>query len=118
MSSPKFASLDDYLASLDAAKAETIGAIIALVLAEFPELESKIAWNVPTIHRNGKYVLGLAAYKHHLTFAPWSTWVMEDFKERLGKLVVFKNCFQIPVDWEIDRDLVLDLVRARLAELD
>ena len=28
------------------------------------------------------------------------------------------NCFQIPVDWEIDRELVKELVRARLAELD
>lgn len=118
MNAAKFATLDDYLASLDPAKARTIGAIVALILAEFPELESKIAWNVPTIHRNGKYVAGLAAYKRHLTFAPWSTWVMEDFKERLEKFVVFKNCFQNPVDWDIDRDLVLDLVRARLAELD
>jgi uncharacterized protein len=29
-----------------------------------------------------------------------------------------KNCFQIPVDWEIDRELVKDLVRVRLAALD
>ncbi len=43
---------------------------------------------------------------------------MEDFKARLGTLVVKKYCFQIPVDWEIDRKLLRDLVRARLAELD
>jgi uncharacterized protein YdhG (YjbR/CyaY superfamily) len=54
----------------------------------------------------------------HLTFSPWSPRVIEDFKVRLGTFVVFKNCFQIPVDWEIDRKLVKDLVRARLAELD
>jgi hypothetical protein len=36
----------------------------------------------------------------------------------LKGLVVFKNCFQIPVDWKIDEELVNDLVRARLAELD
>jgi len=29
-----------------------------------------------------------------------------------------KNCFQIPVDWEIERELVKDLVRARPTELD
>jgi len=43
---------------------------------------------------------------------------MEDFKNRLGEFVVFKNCFQIPVDWKVDKKLVKDLVRARLAELD
>lgn len=44
--------------------------------------------------------------------------MINDFKVRLGKFVVFQNCFQIPVDWKIDKTLVKDLVRARLAELD
>ena len=130
MSSPRFKSVEEYLASLESesdghsTKARTLRSIIDLILAEFPELEAKISWNVPTIHRKGKYVAGLAAYKNHLTFAPWSPRVMEDFKRpsrtggRLGKFVVKANCFQIPVDWEIDRELVKDLVRARLAELD
>lgn len=117
MGAPKFASIYDYLASLDATKAKTLRAIITLVLSEFPELDAKMAWNVPHIHLNGKYVIGLAAYKNHLTFSPWSTFVMEDFKARLGDFVVFKNCFQLPVDWKIDRALVEDIVRARLAEL-
>ena len=118
MSASKFNSVEEYLASLDPTKARTIRAVIALILAEFPELESKISWNVPTIQRKGKYVAGLCAYQHHLTFAPWSPRVMEDFQVRLAKFVVKKNCFQIPVDWEIDKELVKALVRARLAELE
>ena len=124
MNSPKFNSVEEYLASLESepdghsTKARTLRSVIDLILAEFPELESKISWNVPTIHRKGKYVAGICAYKHHLTFAPWSPRVIKDFKVRLGKFVVWKNCFQIPVDWKIDRELVKDLVRARLAELD
>ena len=118
-SRPRFNSLEEYLASLDdPVKAKTIRSVIDLILSQFPELESKISWNVPTIHRNGKYVAGLAAYKQHLTFSPWSPRVMEDFRARLGKLVVFKNCFQIPGDWKVDKELVKDLVRARVAELD
>jgi len=115
---PRFNSIEEYLASLDATKESTLRSVIDLILTQFPELESKISWNVPTIHRNGKYVVGVCAYRHHLTFSPWSPRVIADFKERLGKFVVFKNCFQIPMDWKIDRKLVKDLVRARLAELD
>ncbi|SDG20383.1 MULTISPECIES: iron chaperone [unclassified Duganella] len=118
MSAAKFASIDAYLASVDAQKAETLKAIIDFVVAEFPKLQARLAWNVPHIHLDGKYVMGLAAYKKHLTVSPWSVFVMDDFKQRLAPLVVFKNCFQIPVDWHIDRDLLRDLVRARLAELD
>jgi uncharacterized protein YdhG (YjbR/CyaY superfamily) len=118
MSSPRFNSVEEYLASLDPTKERTLRSVIDLILTQFPELESKISWNVPTIHRNGKSVVGICAYKRHLTFSPWSPRIIKDFKVRLGKFVVFKNCFQIPVDWEIDRELVKDLVRARLAELD
>ena len=118
LKSPRFNSVEEYLASVDPAKERTLRSVIDLILAQFPELESKISWNVPTIHRNGKYVAGICAYKNHLTFSPWSPRVIEDFKARLGKFVVWKNCFQIPVDWEIDRKLLKDLVRARLAELD
>ena len=115
---PRFNSVEEYLASLDdPAKARTLRSVIDLILTQFPQLESKISWNIPTMHRNGKYVVGICAYKHHLTFSPWSPRVIERFKVRLAKFVVFKNCFQIPVDWEIDRELVKDLVRARLAEL-
>ena len=105
------------MASLDPAKAKTLRSVIDFILAQFPELECKISWNVPQIHRTGKYVFGMNAFQRHLTLAPWSLHVMEDFKPRLKKFVVKKYCFQIPIDWEIDKKLLSDLVRARLAEL-
>jgi uncharacterized protein len=114
----RFDSLEDYLASLDRMKAKTIRAVLESILTQFPELEVKISWNVPQIHRDGQYVLGVSALKSHLSLAPWSARVIEDFRARLEQYVVRKNLFQIPVDWEIDAGLLNDLVRARLAELD
>ena len=118
MSSPRFSSVEDYYASVDATKAKTLRAVVDFILTQFPDLESKISWNVPTIHRDGKYVFGISAHKNHLTFSAWSPQIIADFHERLEAYVVFKNCFQIPVDWTIDKKLVKDLIRARLAELD
>jgi uncharacterized protein len=116
----RFDSLEDYLASLDLVKAQTIRAVIESILEQFPELEVKISWNVPQIYRDGKYVFGVSALKNHLALAPWSTRVIKNFQTRLEQqnYVVRKNLFQIPVDWEIDAKLLGDLVRARLAELD
>ena len=67
MSSAKkrFDSVEDYLASVDPTKERTLRSLIDFVLTEFPELAAKISWNVPTIHRNGKYVVGVCAYKRH-----------------------------------------------------
>jgi uncharacterized protein YdhG (YjbR/CyaY superfamily) len=117
-SRPRFNSVEEYLASLDPTKQSTLRSVIDFILSQFPELEAKTSWNVPTIDRNGKYVVGICAYKNHLTFSPWSSREITDFKMRLDKFVVFRNCFQIPVNWKIDRKLVEDLVLARLAELD
>ena len=118
MATPRFSSVDDYLSSLQAPKDQTIRSIIDVILAGFPELEAKIAWNVPQIHRDGKYVAGVDAAKNHVSFSAWSPDVIADFKPRLGDYVVKKNLFQVPVDWDVDADLLTDMVNARLAELE
>src|SRR5437588_10038727 len=88
--SPRFNSVEEYLASLESepdrhsTKARILRSVIDFILAEFPELESKISWNVPPPPER-EVLAGLAAYKHHLTFAPWSPRVIEDFKTRLAK---------------------------------
>ncbi len=112
--------VEEYLASLPPTKAATLRSVIDFVLGEFPDLEPKIAWNVPQIHRDGEYVFGVSSLKKHLALAPWSAEVIDDFRPRLEEAgyVVRKNLFQVPDDWELDRALVGDLVRARLAELD
>jgi uncharacterized protein YdhG (YjbR/CyaY superfamily) len=119
MSPSRYASIDDYLASLDPLKAETLREIIDCMLTKFPETEATIAWNVPHIKRGKDYVFGLSAAKNHLTLNPWSPPVLNAFRARLeASYVVLKTTFHVPVDWEVDCALVADLVRARLAELD
>ena len=118
MATSRFQSVDDYLASLDPLKAATLRAVLEGLLEDFPELQAKIAWNVPMLHRDGKYVAGVSASAKHLSFAPWSPHVIAVFKPRLAKYVVRQNLFQIPVDWKPDRPLLKAMVTARLAELD
>ena len=119
MASPRFSSVDDYLASLDPPNGETLRTVIESILEEFPELECKLAWNVPQIHREGKYVFGVSSARNHLSLAPWSVVVLDAFRPRLEEdYVVLKNIFQVPVDWNVDHGLLHDLVRAQLAEMD
>lgn len=120
MSAARFSSVEEYLSSLTPTKAGTLRAVIDFVLAEFPALDAKIAWNVPQIVRDGDYVFGVSSLKDTLDLAPWSADVIEEFKARLEAdgYVVRKHLFQVPDDWELDRALVKDLVQARLAELD
>ena len=117
MAGQRFVTVDQYLASLDETKRKTVSEILDFVTSEFPELETKIAWNLPMIHKQGTYIVGLAVYKNHLSVSPWSQTVMESFATRLSDYVTTKNLFQVPVDWHVDASLVRDLVAARLAEV-
>lgn len=49
---------------------------------------------------------------------PWSAQVLELFRPRLEQsFVVLKTTFHVPEDWDVDQQLLADLVRARIAEL-
>lgn len=120
MTSNKFSSVEEYLGALDSAKGNTLREVIDLILNNFPQLEVKLAWNVPQICRGRDYVFGVSALKNHLSLAPWSNEVMETFRPTLESngYVVKKNLFQVPVDWTVDSVLLIEMVNARITELD
>lgn len=114
----RYANLDEYYATLTPAQRETIAAILQSTLAAFPQLDVKIAWNKPHIHRNGAYVYGVEAARAHVMFHPWSVPVFEAFLPRLTGYVCAKRTFRIPLDKPIDTALLRDLVAAQLASMD
>lgn len=113
----KFASVEDYLNSLESPKQETLRAVLDSILKQFPEAELKLAWNVPQVQIQGKYVFGVNAFKNHLALAPWSEAVMAEFAPRLAGYETTKGLIRIPIDWDVDSELIADMITARMAEL-
>ena len=113
----KFASVEDYLNSLESPKQETLRAVLDSILKKFPEAEFKLAWNVPQVQIQGKYVFGVNAFKNHLALAPWSEAVLAEFAPRLAGYETTKGLIRIPVDWDVDEHLIGDMISARKAEL-
>lgn len=113
----KAETLEHYLAGLDEARATTVQAVVDAVLAGHPDATVKIAWNVPQIQIDGKYVFGISAAKKHISLSPWSQIAMDMYAERLAQYEPTANLFRVPTDWQVDQRLITDLVDARLAEL-
>lgn len=113
----RFTELGAYLASLPDAPAATVEACIEAVQAGHPDAVVKMAWNVPHLQIDGKYVIGFSAAKHHVSINPWSAGVMAQFSDRLAAYDPTEHLFRVPHDWSIDANLLNDLVDARLAEL-
>lgn len=116
MASPRYPTLDLYLADLSPVAAGSMQAMIDCVLGQFPQLSLKMAWNVPQLHLGKQYVMGFSAAKRHLSVSPWSTDVMRHFADRLQAFDPTDNLFRVPLDWQPDAELLHDLVKARLAE--
>ena len=112
-----FATIPAYLAHHGPIKGQTMQTILDVITQHFPELSTKIAWNVPHVYVAKTYVFGMSAAKNHLTLNPWSTAVMTDFAPRMEGYVVAKTTFHVPVDWQVDHTLICALVRARLTEV-
>ncbi len=116
-SSRRFKNPADYFTSIDPTAATTAQAIFAAVTTTYPELELVVAWNQPMLRTNGKYVIGLSAAKHHLLLNPFSADVIAELADELSQYQVNKRTIKVPVDWEVDGDLLRAMVKARLAEL-
>ena len=62
------------------------------------------------------YVFGLSVAQNHILLAPWSTDVLKKFTPKLGEYTVNKKTFAVPLDWNVDAQLLQSMVKARLAE--
>jgi uncharacterized protein len=106
-----------YLGRLPDGHRATLEAILQVIAASFPELGVRLAWNVPHVTWGDRYVAGLSSSKDHVSLSPWSQAVLDAHRDRLGGLESTRNLIRIPPGWKVDRNLIRDLVTARLAEL-
>jgi uncharacterized protein YdhG (YjbR/CyaY superfamily) len=80
-------------------------------------MELVIAWNQPMLKFDGQYIFGLSVHTKHITLAPISTEVLQEFLPRLTSYDTNKKTFKVPVDWKVDVKLLRDMAAARLAEI-
>lgn len=131
----RYADVDEFYAELEPEKSDLIQRIYATVMADFPQLRVKIAWNQPVLCLDGaklseelglkkpltdKYVAGMSAATNWLLYNPFSKTVMNSFADRISELNLHASLhtFRVPLDWQIDAQLLRDMTAARLAEID
>jgi uncharacterized protein YdhG (YjbR/CyaY superfamily) len=92
-------------------------AVRKTILEIEPRLEQVIAWKAPVFKFNGQYVVGLCAFKNHLTYSPQSAEVMISLAQELEGYVTSKSSFQFDVDKPLPKSLLTKLIKARLREV-
>lgn len=110
------ADVTAYIEAQPEPKRSTLLAVRASILEIEPSLEQVIAWNTPQFKYKGKFAVGMAAFKNHLTFSPQSAEVMSAHADDLAAYVVSKSSFQFAVDEPLPNALLRKLIKARLTE--
>ena len=115
-SAKRFETPADYYKTVDAKQATTMRKIFKMIQTKYPKTELVIAWNQPMLKLGNDYIFGVTATKKHILMAPWSTDVLATFAGHLEHLDLKKKTIGIPNDWKVEEKLILDMVKARIAE--
>jgi uncharacterized protein YdhG (YjbR/CyaY superfamily) len=115
-SAKRFETPTDYYKTVDSKQATTMRKIFKVIQTKYPKTEFVIAWNQPMLKLGNDYIFGATATKKHILMSPWSSDVLADFAGRLEHLELKKKTIGIPNDWKVEEKLILDMVKARIAE--
>ncbi len=88
-----------------------------MILDVVPEAEEGISYRVPAFRVHGKVVAGLAAFKDHLSYLPFSGSVLGQLGDELRGYTMTKGSLHFPVDRPLPKTLVKKLIAVRLDEI-
>ena len=82
-----------------------------------PEASETIAYNMPALRLNGRFLLSYEAFKNHYSLFPWTDRMAEELGEELTPYIHGKGTLRFPAGEPIPHDLLARIVRMRLDEV-
>ncbi|MGN6568647.1 MAG: iron chaperone [Flavipsychrobacter sp.] len=111
----KYKTVDEYFANAPAHTLHLLKELRETIKQAAPKAEEVISYNMPAI-KQGKVLVYYAAYNGHIGFYPTAS-PMIVFKDQLTKYKTSKGAIQFPLDAPIPKQLVKDIVKFRLANV-
>jgi uncharacterized protein YdhG (YjbR/CyaY superfamily) len=111
------AAVERYLAELPADRREALGRVRAIVAATVPEATEGISYGMPAFRLRGHPLVGYADWKGHCALYGMSAG-LDRFAARLEAFSTSKGTIRFTPAEPIPRDLIEDLVRFRVGEID
>jgi len=112
---PKFATVDEYVASIPQPGRSTLQAVRRLVRAAAPEAEEIVSYGVCGYRQHGVLVYIGAAKKHVALYAVGAN-LRAQYADELKPYVSGDSTIRFPLNEPLPEALVTKLVKARVAE--
>jgi uncharacterized protein YdhG (YjbR/CyaY superfamily) len=103
--------IDDFLKNSDSSPQQLaeLERIRQIVKQMAPNAEDTISYGIPVVKLNGKYLIGFAPYKDHLSLFPGAE-PIETLKYKLSKYKLSKGTIQFTLENNIPDELVKQIV--------
>jgi uncharacterized protein YdhG (YjbR/CyaY superfamily) len=111
-------AVDDYLATLDQPARGVLDHLRAVALEVAPDAEQGRSYGLAALRHRGKPLLGFLATRTHLSLFPFSPAALDTVRDRLAGFDLAKGTLRFAADRPPPDDVVRDLVRHRVAEID
>lgn len=109
-------STASYLAALPEDQRQALLELRAWIIAAVPGAVELLNYGVPAFKLDGRPLVSVGAAKRHCAFYVQSPAVSAAFAERLAGLDTSPGTIRFTPDKPLDRQLVVDLIDARIAE--
>lgn len=109
-------SIDEYIAAQPDDVRPLLHDIRETIRAAAPEAKEKISWQMPTFWQ-GENLIHFAVFKKHIGLYP-GVEATSEFKERLAGYKTSKGTIQLPLGKPIDFELITDIVRWRINQIE
>lgn len=109
-------STASYLAALPEDQRLALLELRAWIIAEVPDAVELLNYGVPAFKLDGRPLVSFGAAKKHCAFYVQSPGVSKAFADRLAGLDTSPGTIRFTPDKPLDRQLVSDLIAARIAE--
>lgn len=107
-------SIDEYILQFPTHIQEILQMLRKVIKETAPDAQEKISYQMPTFYLDGNLV-HFAAFKNHIGFYPTPS-AIELFKDELSKFKGGKGSVQFPIEEPIPYELIIEIVRFRVAE--
>jgi len=110
--------VDEYFASLDADARDAFERVRRLAMTVVPGAADGTSYGMAALRHRGKPLLGFRAGKGHLSVYPFSPQAVDAVRDRVAAAAVSKGTVRFTPAAPLPDDVVVDLVRSRMAEID
>lgn len=110
----KFASVEDYLASLPAEVRTVLEDVRATIHSALPEAADVISYNMPAVTIGGRRVVHYAGWKKHVSLYPTPDPTPEDatLADEIAPYAAGRGTLKFPIDQPVPHDLVTRIALA------